>query len=159
MMCARPLALALVSLMLCTHASAIPRNEPVRAGLAGQALLCLYRGLDWYSKEEFYAVRIHDEEVGGLARGSFLSHLTTPGRRIIVIEADSNVSRSFELQGGKTYFIRVDRKGFGFLSLPKLLPVTEARGVHEIRKLHYAGSELSAIARQNCLRDETSPSK
>ena len=153
---ARPATLALLSLILCAQASAIPRNEPGRNPLAGQALLCLYRGLDWYSKEEYYAVRIHDETVGGLARESFLFHLAAPGRRIIFIEGDSNVSRTFELQGGKTYYIRVDRKGVGLLSLPKLLPVKNAKAVHEIRQLHYSGSEPSPIARQFCLKDDSS---
>ncbi|TFH39928.1 MAG: hypothetical protein E4H01_17435 [Lysobacterales bacterium] len=148
-----------LSFILASPTAAIPRNEVTQFGIPDQALLCIYRGLDWDSKQEYYAIRTHNESVGGLARGSFLFYLAAPGRRIVFVEADVNVSRSFEVQGGETYYIRVDQRDAGFLSAPKLLPVAQAKGIREIRRLSYSGPELSPVARQYCLQDAPSPKK
>jgi hypothetical protein len=153
-MSARVVILVLVSAVFASPTPAIPRSEAVPRGLLGQALICFYRGLDWGSQWEPYAVRVHDEKVGGLARGSFLYHLTAPGRRIVFVEADINVSRSFRLRSGEIYYIRVDRRGGPLLSRPTLLLVEPAKGVRELSKLSYSGPELSHIARQYCLRND-----
>lgn len=153
---ARLVVVVVASFVLTSPAPAIPRSESTPSGLIGRALICFYRGLDWDSKQETYAVRMHGENVGGLARGSFLYHLTTPGRRIVFVEADMKVSRSFRFQSGETYYIRVDHRKVGFLSGPKLLPVDPAKGVGEISKLSYSGPGLSKVARQYCLRNDPS---
>jgi len=153
---ARLTVVILVSYVLGSSVPAMPRSEPSPNGLLGQSLICFYRGLDWDSKQDFYAVHMRDESVGGLARSSFLYHLTTPGRRIVFVEADMRVSRSFMLRSGETYYIRVDHRKAGFLSGPKLQPVDPAKGIREIRKLTYSGPAPSDIARQYCLRDEPS---
>lgn len=141
---------------LASPVTAIPRNEPTPEPLSGRSLICFYRGLDWNSNEDYYAVNIRDENVGGLARSSFLYHFTTPGRRIVFVEAGMRVSRSFTLQSGKTYYIRVNHRKAGFMSGPKLQPVSPAKGMREISRLSYAGAEPSDVARQYCLRMEPS---
>ena len=152
----RVVALLLVLSVFSSPTSAIPRNETVPRGLLGQALICFYRGLDWGSKWEPYAIRVHDEKVGRLAEASFLYHLTAPGRRIVFVEADINVSRSFKLRSGEIYYIRVDRRGGPLLGRPKLFPVEPAKGVRELGKLSYSGPGLSHIARQYCLQNDPS---
>lgn len=143
-----------ISYLLGTSVSAIPRSAPDPGGLLGQSLICFYRGLDWDAKQDYYAVHMRDGNVGGLARNSFLYHLTTPGRRIVFIEADTRVSRSFVLESGETYYIRVDHRKAGLLSVPKLQPVDAAKGIREISKLSYSGSAPLDIARQYCLQNE-----
>ena len=155
-MSARVIVLVLISSLFAAHTPAIPRSETVPRGWLGQALICFYRGLDWASEWEPYAIRVHDEKVGRLARGSFLYHLTAPGRRIVFVEADINVSRSFRLRSGEIYYIRVDRRGGPRLSRPKLLPVDPAKGARELGKLSYSGPGLSHIARQYCLQNDPS---
>jgi hypothetical protein len=148
--------LIVVVIALGSPALAISRSESTSSGLLGQALICFYRELDWDSSEEYYPVRMRGENVGGLARGSFLYHFTPPGRRIVFVDADMPVSRSFKLRSGETYYIRIGHRSSGLLSGPKLLPVDAEKGVGDIRALSYSGPELSNIARQYCLRDDSS---
>ena len=149
MKCTQLVGALLATLVLAPPTAAMPR-ESISSG--EQALLCIYRGLDWDAHENSYEIRIHDRKVGGLPEGSFLYHLAPPGRRIIFVSAGANVSRSFLLLGGETYYIRVERRGQGTLSLPKLLPVAVERGVREIRRLIYAGVPYSSVAEQSCQR-------
>ena len=155
-MSTRVVALILVSTVFASTTPAIPRSETSPHGLLGQAVICFYRGLDWSSGREHYAIRVHDEREGGLAKGSFLYHLTAPGRRIIFVEADISVSRSFELRSGEIYYIRIDRRGGPRLSRPKLLPIEPEKGVREIGELSYSGPEPFHDARQYCLRNDPS---
>lgn len=148
--------LCLLMSMLSPSASAIARDEILGNGLLGRALICFYRSLDWGSEGRPYTVRVHDEYVGGLSIGSFLHHLTEPGRRIVFVEADVNVSRSFLVQGGEIYYVQVARTGGAVLSRPKLLPVDAAKGMREIGSLSYAGTDFSNDARQYCLRNDAS---
>ena len=147
MRCAPLSGALLATLVLAPPAPAMPRES---IGPGEQALLCIYRGLDWDAHEDSYEIRIHDSKVGGLPEGSFLYHLAAPGRRIVFVSADANVSRSFLLLGGETYYIRIERRGHGSLSLPKLMPVALEKGVREIRRLIYAGVPLSSVAEQSC---------
>lgn len=153
---ARLAGVILLSHALGSSVNAIARNEPATTALSGQSLICFYRGFDWDSNEDFYAVNLRDENVGGLARSSFLYHLTTPGRRIVFVEAGMRVSRSFLLQSGETYYIRVDHRNAGLVSGPKLLPVSPAKGVRDISMLSYSGPGPSDVARQYCLRNTSS---
>jgi hypothetical protein len=146
---ARLVTALLATLVLTPPVPAMPREA---INPAEQALLCIYRGLDWDADEDAYEIRTHDSEVGGLPEGSFLYHFAPPGRHIVFVSAGANVSRSFLLLGGETYYIRVERRGHGTLSLPKLLPVALDKGVREVRKLIYAGVPLSAVAEQSCQR-------
>jgi len=155
-MSARVVALVLVSTVFASATPAIPRSEISPHGFPGQALISFYRGLDWSSKREHYAIRVHDERVGELARGSFLYHLTAPGRRIVFVEADISVSRSFELRSGEIVYIRIDRRGGPPLSRPKLLPVEPEKGVKEIGELSYSGPGPFHDARQYCLQNDPS---
>ena len=150
----RVVILVLLTSVFASRTPAIPRSETVPRGLLGQALICFYRSLDWGSEWEPYAIRVHDEKVGRLAEGSFLYHLTAPGRRIVFVDADISVSRSFQLRSGEIYYIRVDRRGDPPLSRPKLLPIEPAKGVRELAELSYSGLGLSHIARQYCLRND-----
>lgn len=150
MNCMRLVVQIFASFVLASTAPAMPREQNILTGSTEQALVCFYRGLDWDAHEEAYEIRIHDEKIGGLPGGSFLYHLAAPGRYIVFVAAEVNVSRSFQLLAGETYYIRVDRRGLGPLSWPKLLPVTLARGMREIRQLSYSGMELSPIGRHYC---------
>lgn len=140
----------LATFVLASPASAIPREAIGPSGPSAQALLCFYRGFDWDAREDSYEIRIHDQKVGGLPGGSFLYHVATPGKYIVFVSADINVSRSFHLLGGETYYIRIERRGYGSLSLPKLLPVGVEKGIREVRQLSYAGAQLSPIAGHYC---------
>ena len=151
--CARASILTLLMLLLAPPVSAIARDEILNHGLHGRALICFYRSLDWESEGRPYTVRVRGEKVGGLSIGSFLHHLAEPGRHIVFVEADVNVSRSFELQSGGIYYIQVaHRRGRG-LSHPKLLPVDAAKGMQELGRLSYAGPDFSSDSRQYCLRN------
>ena len=129
----------------------MPRSDPAPGGLLGQALICINRDLDGDLRQEHYAGRLHDEKVGWLAPGSFLYHLTAPGRRIIFVDAEVSVSRSIRLRSDEVHYIRVDHRIGSILSHPKLLPVEPDEGVRELSKLSYSGPELTHIARQYCL--------
>jgi hypothetical protein len=139
---------------LAPPSSAMPRDQAVGDALLGRALICFYRVLDWDSEPHPYAVRMHKEKVGRLPMGSYLHHFTEPGRRIVFVKADVNVSRSFVLRSGKIYYIRVDRRVDAALNRPKLRLVESAKGVRELTGLSYAGSELSDDTRQHCLRND-----
>jgi len=153
---ARATVLALLVSGFTATTSAIPRGEFDSHGLLGRALICFYRGLDWESAEQLYSVRVHDEMVGGLSIGSYLYHLAEPGRRIVFVEAEINVSRSFQLRSGEIYYVQIARRGSSALSRPKLLPVDSAIGMRELARLSYAGSDASHAARQFCLRNDAS---
>lgn len=140
--------------------SAIPRDETRDASrgrqLGGHTLICFYRGLDWESAWPSYAVRVHGERVGKLAVGSYLHHLTEPGRRMVFVEADVNVSRSFVLRSGEIYYIQIGHKSGSVPALPKLRLVDPAKGVSDLAGLSYAGPEIAHGVREYCLRNDAS---
>lgn len=132
------------------------RDEAARRELGGRTLLCFYRGLDLDSAWPAYEVRVHDEKVGKLMVGSYLHHLTEPGRRIVFVRADVNVSRSFVLRSGETYYIQIGLRSGSVPALPKLRLMNPAKGVSDLAGLSYAGPEIAHGVRQYCLRDHTS---
>lgn len=135
---------------------AIPRASPARGVAPHLGLICFYRGLDWDSKREHYRIRVHDEIVGRLARGTFLSHLTTPGRRIVFVEAEVNVSRSFLIRGGEIHYIRIARRADALFGQPKLLRVDPAKGMRELARLGHSGHPLEGDPDLRCRRDAPS---
>ena len=148
----RAIVLLLVSSAFASSTPAIPRSVVTRAVAPDQALICFYRGIDQGSKREHYSVRVHDVYVGRLARESFLYHLTAPGRRIVFVEAEVNVSRSFEIRAGEVHYIRVDRGARTFPARPKLLRVERTTGVRDLNQLSYSGHPLRGNAMQYCLQ-------
>lgn len=153
---ARATLSAMLMAALALPAPAIPRDEASGHELVGRTLICFYRGLDWESAWPAYEVRVHGEKVGGLTVGSYLHHMTEPGRRIVFVQADVNVSRSFHLRSGEIYYIRIDRKAGSVLGLLKLRLMDPAKGVSDLAGLSYAGPEISHGAREYCLRNDTS---
>jgi len=152
----RAIVLLLVSSAFASSTPAIPRSMVIRTVAPDQALICFYRGIDQRSRREHYSVRVHDEYVGRLARESFLYHLTAPGRRIVFVEAEVNVSRSFEIRAGEVHYIRVDRGAGTFPARPKLLRVEPTIGIRDVNHLSYAGRPLSGNAMQYCIQPEAS---
>lgn len=150
------IVLLLASSLLAPSTPAIPRDRAVPGVAPEQALICFYRGLDWDSTRDHYTVRVDDEHVGRLARGSFLYHLTAPGRRIVFVEAEVNVSRSFRIRSGEIHYIRVDRRPGTFPGRPKLLPVEPATGTLELGRLRYSGDLLQGNSGQHCQRSDPS---
>lgn len=150
------IVLLLVSSVFASSTQSIPRSKVIRVVAPDQALICFYRGLDQDSKREHYSVRVHDVYVGRLARESFLYHLTAPGRRIVFVEAEVNVSRSFQIRAGEIHYIRVDRIPGTFPARPKLLRVERTTGVRELNQLSYSGRPLPGNAMQHCLQSDAS---
>lgn len=148
--------LLLASTIFASSTPAIPRSKVTRVVAPDQALICFYRGLDQDSKREHYSVRVHDVYVGRLARESFLSHLTAPGRRIVFVEAEVNVSRSFQIRAGEIHYIRVDHIAGAFPPRPKLLRVGQTAGVRDLNQLNYSGHPLRGNAMQYCLQPDAS---
>lgn len=150
-MTVRALILAPVVSLAALQAAAMPREAMPPEVASDRALICFYRGLDPGSRREHYRVRVHDRHVGRLARGSFLYHLTPPGRRIVFVEAEVNVSRSFRVQGGRVHYIRVERVDDSPPARPRLRRVAPSTAARELGGLRFAGDPLRGNPRGLCL--------
>ena len=119
-------------------AGAIRTDGEKTNALAGRALLCFYRDSEFGNNERSYAIGVGSENLGRLSEGTYLYYLVRPGRRRAWIEGEVRVSRTFVVQEGRTYFVRVQQRQDAFFSMPRFTIVGEKDAV-AIRGMLYAG--------------------
>ena len=126
-----------VSFMLCSCASVQRQAAPSSPDRpkAGKGLVYFYREKKLAGWAMGYDLRDGATKIGGLPNGSYFVYDAAPGPHKFSASTESTVSRSIDVQPGKTYYIRGEVEIGLLVGRPHLTIVDPAEGASAIEGL------------------------
>ena len=123
-----------LTMMLAACSSLGSKFDKLETPSADEAIIYYYRPSRFVGGGVFYDVNENGEKITTLYNGGYDLHRTAAGKKIVTAKTEKQTQIGFEVENGKTYFVRGKVHMGILLGRPALKLVPQEKALREIQE-------------------------